>query len=395
MEARYKLRLLNGALAGRELPLPEGAFTIGTGDSDLLLPLDGGAEAALEVSEGGVALHGGAPCWVEGERLPFGPLPLDVGLDLAGLHCALGAADADLERIQVAPRRLRASARRGAGAAALALALGLGGAAWLWPSPAPPPSPREWLPQALREVPGVSARWLGGDALLLSGNCRDSAKLAALAGRLREAGVRLRQEAVCDDELLRSVRALLAAYGYPEVEVELAAGRRARIDGPVSNDERFAGLARALDGLAGLSGWQLSDRGAEQLARLTARLTEAGVLSGLSIERNGRGWLLSGQLPAERQSRLMEALDALNAGMEPAARLRFVAAASAADARAYLPAALAGIGGNAGAPYLILANGMRLPLGSMAKRGMKVVGISPSGATLSGGQRLLFLPLNP
>ncbi|MEO9455027.1 hypothetical protein, partial [Chromobacterium phragmitis] len=138
-----------------------------------------------------------------------------------------------------------------------------------------------------------------------------------------------------------------------------------------------------------------SDRGAEQLARLTARLTEAGVLSGLSIERNGRGWLLSGQLPAERQSRLMKALDALNAGLEPAARLRFVAAASAADARAYLPAALAGIGGNAGAPYLILANGMRLPLGSMAKRGMKVVGISPSGATLSGGQRLLFLPLNP
>ncbi|MBT2869675.1 type III secretion system inner membrane ring subunit SctD [Chromobacterium violaceum] len=394
MEARYKLRLINGAMAGRELPLPEGPFTIGTGDCDLLLPLDDGAEAALEVSEDGVLLSGAAPCWAKGERLPPGLLPLGEGLDLAGLHCALGKADADLERVTVAKRRT-ASGRRGAWLAAAALVLVLGFAAWLWPAAAPPPAPKDWLPQALREVPGVSASWLGDDVLLVSGHCRDSVKLASLAGRLREAGVRLRQEAVCDDELLRSVRALLAAYGYPEVEVELAAGRRALIDGPVRNDERFADLARALDGLAGLSGWQLSDRGDAQLARLTARLMEEGLLSGLSIERNGRGWVLSGQLPAERRARLLAVLEAFNAGLEPAARLRFVAAASAADARAYLPAPLAGIGGNAGSPYLILANGMRLPLGSMAKLGMKVVGISPSGTSLLGGQRLLFLPLNP
>ncbi|MDE1715379.1 type III secretion system inner membrane ring subunit SctD [Chromobacterium amazonense] len=391
MEAAFKLKLLNGPLAGRELFLPEGAFTVGDGDSDLSLPLEGGGTATLEVSADAVMLSSPAACWVDGRRCAPGPLPQRRAVDLAGVHLVLGPADGELGSPPVPPR---GGAHRRAAAvllAALALAAALG---WtLTPAaPAPPPAPRAWLPQALRAEPGLTARWLGNDVLELTGRCRDSGQLLTLTTRLRAAGVRLRQETVCDDELRLSVRALMASYGYPDATVTLDAAGHADIDGPVAGDT--AALAAALDKLPGLAGWRLSDRGADELAALLPRLKAAGLLSGLSAARGDQGWLLSGQLDEARQARLAAFLQTANAEPGRALPLRFVGAASRAKAADYLPAAMAGVGGNAEAPYLQLANGMRLLPGSPVRQGLRVAGIDADGVSLAGARELIFLPLH-
>lgn len=393
MDASFKLKLLNGPLAGRELFLPLGPFTVGGGDSDLSLPLEGGAVATLEVSADAVSLGSRTPCWVGGRSRPSGPLPPNAAIDMAGLHFVLGPADAELGAPKAPPRDgLKRSA-----AAILAATLALA-AAFAWAAmPADPPAapgPRAWLPQALAAEPGLSARWLDGGGLLLSGRCRSSEKLSALTARLRAAGVRLRQETVCDDELRRSVRALLGSYGYPDVTVSLDAQGRADIDGQVESDARFAELSAALDQLPGLQGWRFTDRGADALAALLDRLRQAGLLSGLSAARTEQGWVLSGQLDAARQAALDALLARFNAEAGKSGRFRFISAASTAQPADYLPAAISGVGGNVREPYLELANGMRLQPGSPIKRSMRIVAITPAGVSIAGNRQLVFLPLH-
>lgn len=393
METNFKLKLLNGPLSGRELHLPPGPFTVGGGDCDLALPLEGEVIATLEVSPQAVRLASETPCWVAGRRHPPGPLPVHTVIDVAGLHFVFGPADAALPAPAVIPRSRTQRMSSAMVAVAIALAATLG---WVFypTTPASRPTPRDWLPQALRTEPGLAARWLGDGTLVLSGRCRDCGRLSGLTERLRAAGVRLQQETVCDDELKRSVRALLANYGYSDVSVTLDADGRAAIDGPVRNDGRFTELADTLDKLPGLRGWQLSDRSASELAALLSRLGAGDLLTGLSAVRGERGWVLSGQLEPARQTALASRLSEWNAESGRREPLRFINVASTAKANDYLPAAIAGVGGNATEPFLELANGMRLQSGSPVLQGMRVMAISPAGISLASDQRLVFLPLH-
>lgn len=391
MQPAFKLKLLGGALSGRELLLPVGPFSVGAPESDLALPLERGATATLEVSEAGVALTSATPCWIRGRRQPPGALPLHQVIDLAGLGLILGPVDAELGHPPMPPR---ASGRRAAVGVLLA-ALALAGAlVWaLLPRPvAPPPTVREWLPQALLAEPGLRARWLDEQALELSGTCRDSRQLQTLTTRLRAAGVRLRTETVCRDELEQSVRALMAGFGYPEASVVLDEAGHADIDAALVSDG--PALAAALDRLPGLTSWRLTDRGADELAALVPRLQSAGLLTGLSATRGERDWLLSGELDEARQARLLEWLGRVNAEAGRTLPVRFIGAARSVAHTDYLPAAIAGVGGNAETPFVRLANGMRLLVGSPLAHGMRVVAISAQGVSLAGSRALVFIPLH-
>ncbi|VVE55773.1 type III secretion system inner membrane ring subunit SctD [Pandoraea sputorum] len=391
MDAAFKLKLLSGPLAGHELLLPPGPFSVGGDDSDLALPLEGGGTATLEVGEGGVALSSATPCWVNGRRCAPGALPPRQVVDLAGVALVWGPADAELGHPRVPPRGGAHGQVTGVLLVALALAGALGWALKPVAVP-PPPTVRDWLPQALKDVPGLSARWLGENTLELSGRCRDSGKLQLLTARLRAADVRLRTETVCQDELLQALRALMASFGYIDVTVTLDAAGRADIDGPIAGDG--AALADALDRLPGLTGWRLTDRGADELRALLPRLQAAGLLSGLSATRAERGWLLSGQLDAGQQARLQDFVQRVNGEPGRMLPLRFVGASRGEARTDYLPAAIAGVGGNAEAPYLQLSNGIRLVVGSLLARGMRVVAIGASGVSLAGNRELVFLPLH-
>ncbi|VWD64745.1 hypothetical protein BLA50215_07905 [Burkholderia lata] len=393
MDANFKLKLLNGPLSGRELHLPPGPFTVGGEDCDLVLPLEGDAVAMLEVSDQAVTLISETRCWVAGRRHPPGLLPAHTMIDLAGLHFVLGSVDVTL----VAPATIPRGRTRRIGWALTAAAIGVVGAlSWVfYPKvPAPQSAPQDWLSHTLRTAPRLTALWLNDATVILSGRCRDCSQLSAITERLHAAGVRLQQEAVCDDELKRSVHAVLANYGYLEVSVTLDADDRATIDGPVRNDHRFAELAAALDEVPGLCAWQLSNSNADELAALFTQLQAADLLTGLSVVRGERGWVLSGQLEPARQVALLRLLSMWNTEPERRGPLRFLSVASTARAGDYLSSAIAGVGGNASAPFLELANGMRLQPGSPVLQGMRVMAISPAGISLSSGERIAFLPLH-
>ncbi len=397
MDALFKFKLLNGPLSGRELYVPSGAFTVGAEDCDLVLPLEGGAKARLDISPQVVELVSETSCWVSGKPHVPGPLPANVLIDLAGLHFVLGPIDAVLPTPAAVPRaRTRRQAWAIAAAATGLTAALAAGLSWtFWPAaPLARPTPRDWLPAVLSVEPRLTTHWIDDRTLMLSGRCGDRDQMSELIARLRAAGVRLRQETVCDDELKQSVRALLADYGYTDVSVTLNADDRVVIDAAVRSDERTATLARALDKLPGLRGWEISDRRANEFKALLPRLQAAGVLSGLSVLRGDRGWVLSGQLAPYRQIALASLLAEWNAEPGQNDVLHFINAASAAHVTDYLPAAIASVGGNAQASFLELTNGMRLQLGSPVLQGMRVLAINAEGVSLASDQKLAFLPLH-
>lgn len=394
MTTHSKLRLLSGPLAGRELNLPAGPFTIGSGEHDLVLALDAGADATLEVDDQTVRLTSATPCWIDGRPAGPGPLPAGSVIDLAGVHFVLGQADATLAQL---PLVARIGARRWpavlAGVSALAALAALAGAVWCWHPPAPAPAPRTWLPALLAEHSGLHARWLADDRLQLSGRCRASADLAPLLARLRTAGVHLRQETVCDDDLLYAVQAQLASHGYPKVAVSITADAVALLDGTLRDDASLAALSDALDQMPGLRGWQVTDQSATELTELIDSLSVAKLLTGVSATHGPLGWVLTAQLDPVRQQALQRLIEQRNAGAGLNRPLRLMRARNDAGTRDYLPAALSGIGGNAQAPFAELANGTRLQLGSAALKDMHVIAIDASGISLSDGHRLIFLEL--
>ncbi len=109
MSFLFKLRLLNGPLAGRELALPAGELTLGQGDVDLQVPLAGlvtDRHVVLLVSEQGVFLTSAIACWVAGNAWEdrTAALPLAQVIDLAGQGLLLGTVDSTLPLLPLPPR---------------------------------------------------------------------------------------------------------------------------------------------------------------------------------------------------------------------------------------------------------------------------------------------------
>lgn len=390
MKSCFQLKLLNGPLRGQELKLPIGMFTLGDGESDLRLPLDMGGQASLEVTVSDVSLASPTQCWVDGRQQGTGALPLNKGIDLDGIHFVLAAADEELQTPLIKKRNTGSKLPIGVLIASLILAIVMVGVLCSQP-PSEPVQPREWVPQMLVSEPGVEVHWLEDNSLMLSGRCTDSNKLMTLTERLRTFGVRLHLEAICNDDLKHSVEALLSNYGFPNVTVMLDNQGNALIDGGFHGDT--SAMEQALDHLPGLIGWSLSDSGSQELALLITHLQNAKLLEGLSAKRAENGWVISGKLDSKQQVQLAALLEQLNQVAGDHLPMRFIGAASSIVDKTYLPAPIAGVGGNAKTPYVQLANGMRLLIGTSVGYGMRVIAITPTGISLAGNQSLVFIPL--
>jgi type III secretion protein D len=316
-------------------------------------------------------------------------LPLAVAIDLAGVHIVIDRPEAELGTPAIIPRARPARAYVPLALSLVALIVAMGWATYPKPLP-PPPTPHDWLPQALHDEPGLHAQWLDKSRLQLSGRCHSSEQLAALVARLQQSDVWLDQQLTCDDDLQRAVLAILQGLGYSDATVQITADGHALIDGPLHKGANITDITNALDRLPGLHGWQFTDHKADEFAALVQSLKQSQLLSGLSIQSTTDGWLLSGQLDAASKASIQQLISSLGGQHS---RYRFLDAPSAADASQYLPAPLSNVGGNAAAPYLELASGVRLQIGSTVQRGMTIVNITPAGVSLADGHRLVFLPL--
>ncbi|AAQ60266.1 type III secretion system inner membrane ring subunit SctD [Chromobacterium violaceum] len=406
MEYLFKLKWLNGPLAGRELELPAGELRLGGDDPDIALALEEGAATVLTVTPEGVTMAPPVPVWVEGLPWDAGQaLPLGQAIDLAGQGLVLAEADAALAMLTLPSRRLPEVATTKPAARSWRLAGGivlicaaLATAVLLWPKPVEPPlfDARAWLAREMADpgLSGVKAEWDERGVVRLSGLCASSKAIERLRGRMREQGLNFSDESLDADTLRRQVRQVLELNGYREVEVSAGAKPdQVVIHGAIQANAAWLRASTQLRAISALNGWRVVNDRAELFGRLVDRLSRQRLLDGLSIGVSGQELLISGQLPPERARAVAAEAAAFNAdGTRLKARFQNIPAA--APAANILPAAIVSVGGNANSIYVELANGMRLQQGGTLPSGYRIYALSHTALTLIQEQRLVSIPLH-
>jgi type III secretion protein D len=400
----YKLKWLNGPLAGFEFELPEGQVRIGGADADIAVPLEAGAQAVLMIGKDGVNASQGVPVWIDG--LPWNAadaLPLHRAIDIAGLAFVLGLVSDKLESLAV-PVRRRAPARHrriwfiGIGAAISAGMMFVGLGLWLWQSAVPKPDDRDtWLAKQL-DVPSLRtvhvARASDG-SYVLSGKCASSKDIDRLRVLLAEKGAVMRDETLCADTLRESIRNVLALYGYRDVEVSIDEEIEcAQIRGQIVDDASWQRVASRLQTLVGLRAWHVVNDRALWFEHLYEALTTRELVDGLSIAMSGKALNVSGAVSVARERAIGHVVDEFNRSNTHGFVATWHNIPSLQKPGGWLPAPIVSVGGCASASYVTLANGMRLQPGCVLPNGFVIVSITRHSISLRKEQRLVSLQLN-
>ncbi|MDM5065587.1 type III secretion system inner membrane ring subunit SctD [Aeromonas salmonicida] len=408
MEQTYKLRWLNGLLAGRELALPEGEIRLGGDDPDIALSLENGAATVLMVSEAGVTLNPPLPTWVDG--LPWDsaqPLPLMRVIDLAGQGLILGDADTELPTPSVPPRRAAPATDAGASSpvwrwllmpAVLPIAAT---AAFLLLTPAPAPvvpvKPADWLAQQMAhpDYHGLQARLDENDTVHLSGMAAAEHSLRRLQQKIREQGLNLSDRSLSAEGLRYRVRDMLAMQGYRHVDVTPDdTPDSVIIYGDIRSDKNWLATRDKLGEVEMLKRWRVVNDRAGLFDSLLTTLNAESLLEGLSISTTHNELVVSGQQPPDRAAKIHAAVEAFNHATNPRLRARYQNIPPPTLADGMLPAAIVSVGGNADSVYLQLVNNMRIRQGTTLPNGYKVYSLTPRHVMLLCQQQLISIPLN-
>lgn len=432
MSFLFKLRLLNGPLAGRELTLPAGELTLGQGDVDLQVPLEGllpERRIVLQVSEQGVCLTSKVACWIDGSPWEdhTAVLPLSQVIDLAGQGLLLGAVDSTLPLLPM-PRRvpaegeqkvvvrpndstsfretLRRHSRRGWQVGATTLMIGslLGGGSWLLSAMAlghGEPTQAEltpWLTQQLQQpsLSGLEFAWESDGSIRFKGHCLDSRPLNAVMIQLRRHGILLREPMICQDQLLNNIRYVLHLFGYEQCTVASTDQPGVvAIRGAIQADERWRQVVDMLAVMPGLAYWSVENQGDKQLKALLSQLREAKLLSKLSVARSGDRLVVSGRLPPAEQEQLNQQLAQFSQRWKPAPVVIYQNIRPSEERQQLFPAAIVSVGGCEQNPFLELASGQRLQVGARLPNGYQIVAIDGvHGVELSREGQLVHVPLD-
>ncbi|MET0658475.1 MAG: hypothetical protein ABW110_10020, partial [Steroidobacteraceae bacterium] len=103
----FQLKFLNGPLSGHRLYLPIGDLTMGSGDADVRVEIEGDHAAMLSITEESVSLTTSAPCWIDGRPTIGCPLQLPIltPVDVGGVGFVVAAAGETIT-IATVPRRI-------------------------------------------------------------------------------------------------------------------------------------------------------------------------------------------------------------------------------------------------------------------------------------------------
>lgn len=397
-----RARILNGALAGREIELAEGELSIGGPESDLAVALEGGVEATVLFEADGARLKEPLPCWVDGKRVENGALlPFGAALDIAGCAIAFGTNETPLAHLAPVARATKRGMRTAAAGISLTLLTVLLAVAAFGTSR----HQTQVEARAIRDTQleqitadlakaGVHARADSRGVLDLSGQCLSSAEVERARSRLRALHVPFHDNLVCNDDLLATVRATLAFNGYTDAKVEPGhTPGTVEIVGNVAGDARWEKTAKALTALRGLVSWNVRDAGAEGGRELIGRLREADLLGRLSVTRSNDVLLVTGLLDAAGRAKL-DTLKAAFAEAHPAGpRVVYQNISSATLQAGLLPAPVVSVGGYGGKTRLELANGSQLEVGARLPNGYEIVGLDAHGIDLMKRDELIHLSL--
>lgn len=401
MAVQFKLRLLSGELIGRELTLPEGAFTLGEQGCDVLLSLPLGQILTLVISESQVMLQSSDAVWVNGFRHdPQQPIPLRQVIEAAGLALVLGEETDVLSEIKVTRRSGSRLLLWLSLVTLILLALLFVFIFWFTQQSNRlfaylPPSIPTQLSRQLKKplLEGINAAWLADGSVALSGHCVSSSAVIQLQNFLLSNHVIFRNQLVCDDRLITSVIEVLHQYGYQDIEVYT--GKEVGnviLHGAIEMGAKWLSVQKALATIAGLKGWMVINSQDSQIPRLVESLRKIGLLGYLSMTQSNKEIVISGVLSSEQQQHLKEMLATL--ALQPDAfPVRYQSIPASDQTTQLLPAAIVSYGGNNYSKFVQLANGVRLQQGAVLDNGYKVILIGERGISLLKSNHLVQIPM--
>ncbi|CNL05944.1 type III secretion system inner membrane ring subunit SctD [Yersinia kristensenii] len=402
MEMKFKLRILDGELNGRELMLPKGVFTLGDQGSDVLLPLPQGKILALIISENQIMLQVSGAVWVNGLRHDLQqPVPLRQVIEAAGLALVLGEENDVLSGIIVGHRSGSRLLLWLSVATFILLGLLFSFIFWFTQqsnrlfSHLPSSIPTQLSEQLkISTLEGINATWLADGSVVLSGHCTSSSAVIQLQNFLVSNHVVFRNQLVCDDRLIASVSEVLHQYGYQDIDVKVGkiTGNVA-IHGAIEMGEKWLSVQKVLATIVGLKGWVVINSHDGQIPLLVERLKDLGLLSYLSMTQSNKEIVISGMLSPEQQQhlRLMLATLTQQPDVFP---VRYQNIPASDQATQLLPAAIVSYGGNSHSKFVQLANGVRLQQGTVLGNGYKVILIGEQSISLLKSSNLVQIPMN-
>jgi type III secretion protein D len=388
MTARFKVKLLNGPLRGREVRLPDGEWKIGGRNSDFAVDLEDGAQAVFEIGDEGVMLSGSAPYWIKGKRgrYPAGPLPLDVPIEIAGLGIVLGEIDSTLGDVKLPTRR---STRRrmmvvcaGAGSLIVLSALIASAIVILPPNFRMPPADSDKLVGGIQAELGPEGVKVShqGNVVILSGACGDRDKVELARRDLVRQGLSVVNQVICEDDLIQTVTGILQLYGLTGVKVTGGAvSGDVVFSGRVSSDPKWSTVANVLAATPGLVNWRVSDPAVDATHVLADQLRTAGIIDDLTVLRTGEVILVTGELDSGARQKLVVVLKDFRRAHPAGPRVVYQDIAPYLPLDRIFPSPLVTIGGNQERAFALLANGDRLQVGDVLPSGFQVTRIHQFG----------------
>ena len=402
MNAQLKIRLLNGELNGREIALPEGIFTLGDQECDILLPLEEGQILTLKIVENQVFMQAQGRVWVNGLIFDLqNSLPFHQVIEAAGVFIVLGERDDILSGIAI-PRRSGQRPLLLSGLTLLILILLSASLFWLSAYEKNRPTEKAFdLPTQLArqlkllELQSVISTWQPDGSVIFSGYCSSSAAIRRLQNFLIMHRVIYRNELVCDDHLLASVNDVLRQFGYKDADV--STGKEPgtiTIHGTIQAGPQWKKVQDVLTSMTGLKGWSVINNGSELIQLLVVELRQSGLLGYLSLTQNKKDIVISGQLSGEQQQKLNTILEKIQGEQPDFLPMNYQNIPALDQSRQLLPAEVVSYGGNEQSEFIELTNGMRLQQGTILPNGYKVIFLSAHGLQLMRGNNLVHIPLN-
>ncbi|MDA5498199.1 type III secretion system inner membrane ring subunit SctD [Yersinia aleksiciae] len=403
MAVRFKLRLLSGELKGRELTLPEGEFTLGEQDCDVLLPLSQGKIVTLVISEHQIMMRVSGEVWVNGSQHDLQhALPLRQAIETSGLVLALGEENDSLSDVKMTPRTGSQVLLWLSMVTLMLLSLIFILIFWVMQQPKvllaylPPDLPTQLSEQLNKPaLQGVKAGWLSDGSVMLSGHCTSSSAVINLQNFLALNHIVFRNQLVCDDHLITNVSDVLHQYGYQDTDIH--AGKEPGviiIHGAIEMGGQWSKAQEALASIAGLKSWKVVNTHDGQISQLIERLRELGLLGYLSMVQNNKEVTISGVLAPDQRRKLTEMLAILAQQQPELLAVRYQNIPISDQAAKLLPAAIVSYGGNRNSGFVQLANGLRLQQGSVLANGYKVIFIGEQGISLLKTNNLIHIPMS-
>lgn len=417
MDYLYKIRFLDTVLAGRELLLREGAFTLGEEQADLLVtPETHVGLLTLNVSEKGVATDAPYPLWCNGKSCslkPGEPLPTGVCLDLDGVRFVVGQPEDNLAQVRgharqpVAGKRVRELFIGMTLFTMVTIFLLTGNAGALF-SVASADNHLQVVDLLARikvqlaemahntRLSGVRFVWTENNVLKISGWCENETDMKDVLHFLKGNRVNYTLSLVSQSGLESNVREILQMNGFQNADVVTGdAPGKVVILGQFEQNAQWQHVTALMNDVAGLKSWQIRTVDDTELDALIVALRSAKLLSMMSVQRIDDRIILSGKLNRAQRQTLSGLMRRHMQAFPTADEIVYQNISTGAGALGVFPSPVVSVGGNSQSPYIELENGQRVQVGAHLPGGYRILSIDEdNGIELARQGELLHVPFN-